>query len=209
MDLNYAIVALISDPNKLTAVSTSIIAAFTVVLVGVSYSQSRLIRKSIELTKSEFIATHRPRIIVRLVQGPFVEADAKPQFVWVTIANIGVTKATVLEWGADLARRKGRNWITPGLDAGPKVIDPIVLVSGRRHSFTVAAKIPYDDAQIFSDVFDDLADSADKAELCAVGVIRYADESNIVRETGFFRVYHTASETLSHPRIPERNTKIK
>jgi hypothetical protein len=54
MDLPYAIVALISDPNKLTAVSTSIIAAFTVVLVGVSYSQSRLIRKSIELTKSRF-----------------------------------------------------------------------------------------------------------------------------------------------------------
>jgi hypothetical protein len=203
MDRLYAIIGWIRDSNNLiVAVSSFIIAVFTVVLAWVSYYQSRLIRKSIDLSKSEFIATHRPKIIIRFIQGPFVETNDGPQTIWVTVANIGVNKATIIEWGADLARRKGNDWMTPGLDARPKIIAPVVLISGERHTFVVMGKTPYDDNQIFADTFNDLADSADKVELCAVGVIRYADESNIVRETGFFRVYHPASEIF----VPSKNT---
>jgi hypothetical protein len=158
--------------------------------------------QSVDLARQQFITTHRPKIIVRFIQGPFVETDGGPQIIWVTVANIGVNKAKILEWGADLARRRGKNWVTPGLDAGPKTIAPILLISGQRHVFKVLAKIPYTDAQIFADAFDDHANATEREELCALGAIRYADENNIVRETGFFRVYHPASETF----VPSENT---
>lgn len=185
-----------------TAIATVIIAFFTCALSRSSRDQGDLTRQSIELGRQEFIATHRPKIIVRFIEGPFVATGGSPQSISITVANIGVNKATILEWGADLARRKGTDWVTPGLEAGPKIIvPPIVLISGERHTFVVSAKIPYTDSQLFTDVFNDAADSADREELCVVGVIRYADESAIVRETGFFRVYDPASKYF----IPSKN----
>jgi hypothetical protein len=53
------------DPNILTAVSTVVIAVFTVVLAVVGFFQARLIRKSIDLARDEFNSSHRPRIIMR------------------------------------------------------------------------------------------------------------------------------------------------
>jgi hypothetical protein len=103
----------------LTAIASFIIAAFTATLWVATRQQA-------DLTRQEFIATHRPKVIVRFIQGPFVEIEDGPQFIWVTVCNVGVNKATILEWGADLARRKGTNWTPPGLAASPKAIVPIV-----------------------------------------------------------------------------------
>jgi len=80
----------IRDPNNLTAISTLVIAAFTVVLAWVSYCQARLIRKSIGLATKEFVASHRPRIILR-------NADFQDGDVLYMLVNIGDTKATVVE----------------------------------------------------------------------------------------------------------------
>lgn len=195
MDRLSAIVSGICDSNNLTAVSTLVIAAFTAVLACVGYRQSRLIQRSIDLGRQEFIATHRPKIIVRLIEGPLVETEGGPQTVWVTVVNIGVNKARIVHWGADLARRNEGDWVAPGIDLEVKTIAPVLLVSGQCHSFKVTAKFPYTDTQIAADAFDE--------ELCAVGAIRYADDSDIVRETGFFRVYDPASKAFISSKNPE------
>lgn len=80
----------IRSPDNLTAVSTVVIAAFTVVLAWVGYCQARLIRRSIDLAAKEFIASHRPRIILRNV-------DLQDGNVLYMLVNVGDTKATVVE----------------------------------------------------------------------------------------------------------------
>ena len=182
MEQFYAVLNWLIDPVNLTAISTVVIAAFTIVLAVVGYVQARLIRKSIDLARQEFIATHRPRIIVRFVQGP-VDNGKEPEFVWVTIANVGEAPATITAIGYGLARRKGRNnWLPPGLAAGLQDISPTVLDSGGRLRFKVSAQGVTNEAAIAASAWDD-------GELCAVGQIRYQDGNGRRLEMAFLRVH--------------------
>ncbi|MGA7386293.1 MAG: hypothetical protein WBW81_16840 [Methylocella sp.] len=99
-----ACVFLYDRRDAITAIATAFIALFTLTLWLATTEQGRLTTKAIELTRKEFIATHRPRMIVRFIQGPFDDAESH-QFIWVTIVNIGVNPATVEAFGCDLARR--------------------------------------------------------------------------------------------------------
>src|SRR5260370_37679247 len=89
--------------------------------------------------RQEFISTHRPKVIVRFIDGPFVQDG--PQFMCVVVCNVGVNKATILEWGSDLARRNAdtKKRVPPGLDFAAKPIVPISLLSRQRHGCTVNA----------------------------------------------------------------------
>ena len=104
------------------------------------------------LAREEFIATHRPRVIVRFIQGPFHD-DAGHEFIWVTFANVGETMATITAIGGDLARRNPSTgaWRSPGVDASPNPITPISLESGERHVVTVTAKAPISDIELLGD----------------------------------------------------------
>jgi hypothetical protein len=82
------------------------------------------------------------------------------------------------------------NWVIPGLDASPKTIPTITLISGQRHTFTITAKTP--------DTFDEkFSDACGNQQLCAVGAVRYTDGNGIARETGFFRVYDNSSKSFA------------
>jgi hypothetical protein len=141
-----------------------------------------------ELGNKEFIATHRPKVIVRYIQGPFHDEQGKG-FIWVTVVNTGINAATIEAFGADLARRmdETEEWVAPGLDASAKEIEPIVLTCGQRHAFTVVAKTTVGDEEILRDALGD-------SQLCAVGEIRYRDGNGVVRDTGFFRVWSEVDE---------------
>jgi hypothetical protein len=160
----------------ITALATIVIAAFTATLWIATRQQA-------DLTRQEFIATHRPRVIVRYIQGPDFDADSN-QFITVTFVNIGVNPATIEAFGGDLVRRNKQSghFALGGLEASPVAITPISLVSGQRHFFTVKARHPYGDAEISEDAFDEI-------EVCAVGGIKYRDGIGILRETAFFRVH--------------------
>lgn len=182
MERFFAALEWICDPNILTAISSSVIAAFTIVLAWVGYRQSRLIGKSIDLARQEFAATHRPRIVVRFIQGPQHE-ESGFEFVWVTLVNKGETDGTIVAIGNDLARRKGRgDWLLPGLAADVKLVTPITLVSGERFIINVKAQSPLGDKEIFAEVMGN-------SELCVVGCIQYRDGNGRLLETGFLRIH--------------------
>ena len=173
--------------GAVTAVATAFIAIFTIVLVFVTGRQARLTTAALNLARQEFVATHRPRVIVRYIQGPF-ENDEGRQFYWITFVNIGVNRAIIEAFGADLAKRSDEThrWAPPGLDAEPKEIAPIVLTCGQRYVFTVTArKVPEALAVVATQLF---RESVIPHQLCAVGVIRYRDGDGVPRYTGFFRV---------------------
>jgi hypothetical protein len=173
--------------GAVTAVATAFIAIFTIVLVLVTGRQARLTTAALNLARQEFVATHRPRVILRYIQGPF-ENEEGCQFYWVTFVNIGGDRAIIEAFGADLAKRSDEidRWAPPGLDAEPKEIAPIVLACGQRHVFTVTArKVPEALALAATQIF---GESVVNHQVCAVGVIRYRDGNGVSRDTGFFRV---------------------
>jgi hypothetical protein len=171
--------------GALTAVATAFIAVFTIVLARVTGKQARLTTDALNLARQEFVATHRPRIVLRYIQGPFENEEGR-QFIWISFVNTGANTATIEAFGADLAKRSDGTdeWFPPGLDAGPKEIAPIVLACGERHVFTVTEREVSEselEIQIFREAVRD-------HQVCAVGVIRYKDDNGVARDTGFFRV---------------------
>jgi hypothetical protein len=175
------------DSGALTAIATIAIAWFTWTLWGATTEQGRLTQQAIDLARAEFIGSHRPKIIVRFVQGPFPQFPdpANRPYVWVTVANVGVNRAIIEKFGADLARRVNGQWMF-GIEAAPKPVSEIIpnrpssiiLMSGERYVFTVTER-PHSSGFVYSKPVGDL---------CLVGRILYRDDTNVTRETGFFRV---------------------
>jgi hypothetical protein len=167
---------------------TGWLAVLTAGLVAASVTQFYFLNRAektsqalARLAREEFIATHRPRVTVRFLQGPHHD-DQGYEFYWMTLANVGETAATITDIGADLGRRNIESgiWGMPGLDASPQPVSPIILESGQRHTAKVTAKQPVSDIDLFGD-------ATGTFELCAVGCVRYEDGNGRTRETAFFR----------------------
>jgi hypothetical protein len=182
----------------ITALASLVIAAFTGTLWIATIQQGQLTFASLDLARKESISTHRPHVVVRFIQGPFHD-PTDHEFISVTIVNVGANPAIIEAFGGDLARRNNKGeWLPPGLDATPKNIHPVTLISGQRHTFTVTAKNPYSDTDI-------AADSFDEHELCAVGAVNYRDGNRVSRETGFFRIYEESSKRF----VALKNTEFE
>jgi len=134
------------------------------------------------------IATHRPKVIVRFIQGPVVD-EKMTRFAYVNVVNVGVNPAIIEEFGGDIAYRNAYDWLPPGLDASPKKVASVTLASGQRHMFTVSARNPVTDVDIF-------AETTLARFICVVGSIKYRDGQGVVRETAFFRTYDESNDTL-------------
>jgi hypothetical protein len=160
-----------------------LLAAFTALLVAFTYRLWKSTDNLWSASREEFVATHRPRVILRYIQGPFYN-DEGHHFIWLTFVNTGANDATIEAFGGDLAYRSGFNeaWEILGLDAELKDIEPITIVCGQRHVFAVTA-------QTSSSSDEAISKSAwPGRQICAVGRLRYRDANGISRDTGFFRV---------------------
>jgi hypothetical protein len=178
----------------IAALASLVVAALTGTLWIASSRQGQLMFDSLELARKEFVSTHRPRIVIRFIQGPLRDPKDN-EVISVTIANVGGSPATVDAIGGDLARRnKEGKWVSPGLNATPKSIHPVTLISGQRYTFTVTAKQPYTEIS---------AEAVDEHELCAVGAVNYRDGNRVFRETGFFRIYDESSGSFIAPNNSE------
>jgi hypothetical protein len=78
----------------ITALATIVIAIFTLTLWIATSKQARLARDSIALARSEFISTHRPRVIIRNVTTTGVVVDY-PISISFMIVNIGDSIANI------------------------------------------------------------------------------------------------------------------
>jgi hypothetical protein len=87
-----------SDP---VAGFTAVLAAFTLALVAVGAWQGVQLRRTVSAMAAEFVATHRPRIILRdahalkLTDNEWIEVNY-------TLANVGETPATIVVSAFDL-----------------------------------------------------------------------------------------------------------
>src|ERR1700728_761515 len=94
------------NSSTITAIATAAIGYFTYTLYTTSAEQSRLTRESIELARQEFVATHRPKIIVYGMEVSLPGED-KPRHVHFRYVNAGDTDASVTSIESHIHYSKG------------------------------------------------------------------------------------------------------
>jgi hypothetical protein len=175
------------------------VALFTAALVGVTVALVRSTNRLWEAGEKQFVATNRPRIIVRFVQGPMTDAEGRVSAT-VTIANTGPTDAKIIAIGCDIAFRRDFRWMC-NVDGEPKPIAPITLRSGQRHMLDIEAREGNDDDVGnfyinwgFMRAADETTEGARSfGALCVVGEIVYRDDIGTERHTSFLRLYEPDS----------------
>jgi hypothetical protein len=166
--------------GAVTAVATAFIAIFTIVLVLVTRRQARLSRESIDLARSQFIATHRPRIVLKDVS--FVDG----QLLYMLV-NTGDTEATVVEsWILDELVRTGQP-IRPLRSAGHHDLGRLILAGGEIRDLTHDPKMG-----AFMRVPDMMRIGVEDqppmiGEIYFTGAILYSDNAGIRRRSVFRR----------------------
>ncbi len=141
-----------------------------------SARQSRDTHIQLELIRRQFVAAHRPRVILRT-------AEMRGDDVVVLLANAGdtIAKLQVIAGGYGYKRlhvhSMSPNWANPpGLVTLPLTPDIDTLASGQRISVTLARGVG-------------LHTMLSGHEFFIVGVVRYEDANEAVRETSFIRRY--------------------
>jgi hypothetical protein len=163
-----------SHVGAMVAVATVFIAVFTVTIALVTERLARLTRASISLARSEFVATHRPKIVARA----FVTVrDDDRSAVRFSYANVGVTPATVTVIGGIIAEHCESGTSLPASLLDP----PIKLASGQRREWQVEMD-PDPSAPAIRP-----GDSTVHRRAYCIGYILYKDAHGRTRQTGFCR----------------------
>lgn len=186
----------IVDPANLTALSTLIIALFTVVLAAVGYAQARLIRASIDLAGKEFVSAQRPKIRARnvVVASPNPSMDHRlgifqpghPITGTFQIVNIGGTTATILGshcivyWdAAGLPMRAPFEGDVPNNPIAPGKLESGQAVTG-----------PFNSQKAIGEGAKTIATKVIRAtRLFIMGWVEYSDDLGMVRRTAFCREF--------------------
>jgi hypothetical protein len=165
------------------AIAAVVVAIFTYVLAKVTGRQADLTRQGIELGNKEFIATHRPKILVRSFRGidRYLPNNAIPNFIFIA-HNVGESPATIIQVRSATLVLKDKEKIPNDLSFPFHEDLNVRLASGEKKL------IPGNGASqlVGNEAMEIFASS--KVLLC-LGVVIYLDESKIQRETGFCRRY--------------------
>jgi hypothetical protein len=162
--------------SAITALATVAIGVFTCFLVKVTNRQARLTRTAIELGTREFLATHRPKIRIRYIEGPPVTNEIPVPTAIIVAANVGNTDAVIV--GSGIASFiQGNNF-----DADPKEMTRMIVPCGSEARITVSGTERLTATQLAQI-------GVRSATLRMFGIIRYEDGNKTVRNTSFYRVY--------------------
>src|SRR5271155_4999154 len=100
-----------------TAIATVVISFFTIGLAVSGGIQAWLTREAINLTRDsiklgnkEFIATHRPRLVVRFTQSDAIQPNKKPG-AQLVVDNAGSAKAYIISKAGNIGQKRGADWI--------------------------------------------------------------------------------------------------
>jgi hypothetical protein len=153
--------------NWWLAVLTAILAVATVGLGIGTFFQIRLAR-------TEFISTHRPRLRVRRITVIQPIVPNQRCGANIEIANIGDTKATIVEFGIDIY---GESYPFSAVPTAQQ----IVVKAGAQVNFAVVGQI------LTQDRIHAIAEGMEK--LRVLGIANYRDDNGVMRSTSFARVY--------------------
>ena len=158
-----------------------------------SARQARDMLETLSLTRKQFIATHRPKLIVRLIQlGNLV--PEKPVEIWLTVANVGASDAIIESIRADIATKGWANisWDVPGIEAREIELGNSKLASGEQRSF------PANHNKRSLSLARTISIQQMGSRFYFLGEIVYRDENGTTRRTGFVRWFDTQFSRFSN-----------
>jgi hypothetical protein len=173
-----AILKWLADPINLTAISTAVIALFTIILAWVSICQGRLTRQSIDLARQEFTAAHPPKMIVHFIRMFPPRDNAAPDEqsirVMLRIVNEGGSTAFVVGSFFRLDHYVHGEWPYPDDLVGQNLIggtvdEPRRFVVGATDRFVISTDVHGGLIQAMGDVGEG------EPILCLIGWIVYKD----------------------------------
>lgn len=165
------------------ALSGAAVAAFTGTLWWSTRGLFRATNASIQLARDEFIATHRPKIIVYGMEVS-LPGDDKPRPVHFRFVNTGDTDASVTLIESKIVYAKGMA-VPAGINlVRHDVIKQPILVRSGWNGIAITPE---------GAGFINLVRSGKEGVVFCVGVIVYRDKNDIERRTGFCRWYDSES----------------
>lgn len=180
----------------ITAMATVAIAWFTIQLSRSTRAQAILTRDAIELGTKEYVATHRPKVAIRLIT---ISAIVPNEFLTVKlhIFNVGDSSAFIEAYNASIITRQGGETLygLPAYKNKSTQVDGIEIKSGGYYKIEVLS-----DSAINREGVVDV--SSYTRVLCVYGHIRYRDSNRVIRRAGFLRRYDHANRrfiTVSDP----------
>ena len=178
----------IADFTEQLATWTGILGGATILLfvaTGLLWNETR---KGGKLARQEFIASHRPKVIVRAVRTPilsdhYVKAKAgdteqRMRWVFLDLANTGDSDAEIvgleLDYGVPRDEKDWSDWEPePTGTAKVEPTAPVVLKAGEQKRFEITSATLR------------LGEGRNKAAIR--GIIRYSDARKVVRVTALYR----------------------
>jgi hypothetical protein len=163
--------------NGILALCTWKLVSSTDKLWSAADAQARSTQQSIDLTRSEFLATHRPRLRVRVVKlGETVIDSIKIQY---TIINVGETPAKMTLHKTTTIAQAADGGVIPSSIHD----EECVRLTGGEAKILQTRVIPD---------FDTSFDLASGGAVIFRGIIEYVDDVGVKRRTGFLRTYKLA-----------------
>jgi hypothetical protein len=176
----------LSDP---VALFTAVLALFSLVLVVVGTWQGVQLRRTVSAMEAEFVATHRPRVILRDAHAP-KETNNEPVEVHYTLVNTGETPATIVASALDLQLITALGFEVeegPHLEEGRNDVGHVRLAPGESATLTYKARLKWNSNN------HDMYHTFDKPNFGMIfyGHLVYEDDSSrrVRRHTAFRRKY--------------------
>jgi hypothetical protein len=163
------------------AYHTGWLTLFTLALAAIGFAQGALTDSQIALAREEFIASHRPRLRVRLVKIKDHEIG-KPIKIEFTVANAGDSEAQEIKAQVTVSIQSDGSSAEKKFDIGP------MLAPGEPLEISQTINLPWQSSW-----------KPGTRDVRVHGHIAYKDKNGIARRTGFYRF---SSPDLNRFRLP-------
>jgi hypothetical protein len=179
--------------GAVTAVATVVMAGFTIVLAYVTGRQARLTKEAVNLGRSEFIASHRPRFEIREPHLAVIHCPADPpeqtayqaRFI---LANSGESEGTLVESVAIVMEIAHHSWTHFGVEDGPafNMFGPIRLAAGAHHQIVFGLS-PENSETASRSLAMHQSNQSLTGRIFLRGYLAYVDANGTRRRTAFCR----------------------
>jgi hypothetical protein len=179
-------------PEVWTALATAAIAAFTATLWWSTRGMLKTTNKTIDLTRDEFNATHRPRIRIKHLWLADDIWGGQQVRVNLGIVNTGTVVATIHQIGVRFVVARADQFIPfdpniPGVPVGAQLVSGVWM--------TIPDISDSDGTTLTNPQNADIQEG--RSKLYCIGYVSYLDAAGRMRITGFCRVLSVPQNTLA------------
>lgn len=160
--------------------------------------------KQHELQRWQYLTTHRPKLIIRRMSLDEGDKDGSmcPNIQFI-VANIGGSRATIIESNATFAKIDGLLPAIPPYSADTNTINCTIREAGQSDPPEILGIEDFEVSRIVRSWRDKTITNGDSSPFYFFGYIQYRDSIDIVRRMTFCRKYNPATKRFVEVDDPE------